>query len=115
MTTETIRTAPASAQQLADVTQFLALEAQLLDEGREEEWFDLLDDGLLYEIPVRQATEPRSNEVSAAVWRVHDTKAQIRVRINRLNTGHAYSEAPRPGRCAWSAASGPSRAAAPTY
>jgi 3-phenylpropionate/cinnamic acid dioxygenase small subunit len=94
MTTETIRPASASVQQLAAVTEFLGLEAQLLDEGREEEWFELLDDDLLYEIPVRQATEPRSKELSAAAWRVHDTKAQIRIRISRLNTGHAYSEVP---------------------
>ncbi len=97
MTAEATPAAPAaaaSAEQLTAVTQFLALEARLLDEGREEEWYELLDDDLRYEIPVRQATEPREREVSPAAWRLRDTKAHVRTRIDRLNTGIAYSEIP---------------------
>lgn len=76
------------------MTQFLAHEARLLDEGREEEWYELLDDDLLYELPIRQATEPRANEVDRTAWRLRDTKAHVRTRIDRLNTGIAYSEIP---------------------
>ena len=93
-TTQPVQDTPATAEQLAAVSRFLAVEARLLDEGREEEWFELLDDDLLYEIPVRQATEPRSNEVSPDAWRLRDTKAHVRARLDRLNTGHAYSEIP---------------------
>jgi 3-phenylpropionate/cinnamic acid dioxygenase small subunit len=84
----------ADAELLALVTQFFSLEARLLDEGREEEWYQLLDDELLYTIPIRQATEPRRNEIVRNAFRVRDTKAHVRTRIDRLNTGLAYSEVP---------------------
>lgn len=74
--------------------QFLAHEARLLDEGREEDWFTLLDDDLLYTIPIRQATEPRSNEVDRSSFRVRDTKTHVRTRLDRINTGIAYAEVP---------------------
>ncbi|GAA1640814.1 aromatic-ring-hydroxylating dioxygenase subunit beta [Georgenia ruanii] len=95
-TTETTKTTAvaADAELRALVTQFLAQEARLLDDGREEEWYELLDDDLVYEIPVRQATEPRSHEFTQRGIRVKDTKAHIRTRIDRLNTGLAYSEVP---------------------
>ncbi|MGW1976585.1 aromatic-ring-hydroxylating dioxygenase subunit beta [Streptomyces sp. NPDC001889] len=78
----------------AAVCTFLATEARLLDEGREEEWFKLLADDLLYTIPIRQAAEPRSAEVDRKAFRLRDTKADIRLRLNRLATNHAYSEVP---------------------
>lgn len=95
-TTETPKnTSVASDAELrAVVTQFLALEARLLDEGREEDWLDLLDDDLIYEVPKRQATEPRSDEYAQQGWRIRDTKTHMRTRIDRLNTGIAYSEVP---------------------
>ncbi|SEU32792.1 aromatic-ring-hydroxylating dioxygenase subunit beta [Nonomuraea wenchangensis] len=74
--------------------QFLALEARLLDEGREEEWLELLDDDLLYTVPSRQAALPRSAEINRDAWRVRDTKAHIVTRVRRGDQGHAYSEVP---------------------
>lgn len=82
------------AKLVALVGQFLAHEARLLDEGREEDWYALLDDDLLYTVPIRQATEPRSKEVDRNAFRIRDTKAHIRTRIDRLATGNAYSEVP---------------------
>src|SRR5882757_541984 len=82
------------AEIYAVATQFLALEARLLDEGREEEWYALLDDELRYTIPIRQAAEPRSNEVDRTTFRLRDTKAHVRTRIDRANTGIAYSQVP---------------------
>ena len=75
-------------------TQFLALESKLLDEAREEDWYQLLDPELLYVIPIRQATEQRSDEVNRAAFRVRDTLAHVRLRIDRLSTAKAYSEIP---------------------
>jgi len=75
-------------------SQFLALESKLLDEAREEDWFQLLDPDLLYVIPIRQATEQRSDEVNRQAFRVRDTLAHVRMRIDRLATGNAYSEIP---------------------
>lgn len=76
------------------VAQFLAHEARLLDEGRETEWLDLLDEDLLYTVPSRQSTTPRSNEINRSAWRIRDTKAHVVTRVARINTGHAYSEVP---------------------
>ncbi|MGP6177699.1 aromatic-ring-hydroxylating dioxygenase subunit beta [Microbacterium sp. A196] len=82
------------AKTYATVANFLSLEARLLDEGREEDWFLLLDAEYRYTIPMRQSTEPRSKEITRTMWRVNDTLAHIRSRIDRTNTGHAYSEVP---------------------
>ncbi|WP_432841939.1 aromatic-ring-hydroxylating dioxygenase subunit beta [Dactylosporangium sp. CA-092794] len=76
------------------VVTFLAREARLLDEGREEEWYELLADDLLYTIPIRQAAEPRSAEVDRSAYRLRDNKRNIRARLDRLATGHAYCEVP---------------------
>lgn len=78
----------------AQVAQFLAAEARLLDEGREEEWYELLADDLDYSVPIRQATLPRADEVNRNAFRLRDTKAEVRARLARLATGHAYSEVP---------------------
>jgi 3-phenylpropionate/cinnamic acid dioxygenase small subunit len=92
--TSTIDTDTVSAELLTTVTQFLGKEARLLDEGREQEWLELLDDELVYTIPVRQATEPRSNEISRTSFRLRDAKPHVIKRVERLNTGHAYCEVP---------------------
>ncbi len=76
------------------VCQFLAHEARLLDENRDHEWLELLDDELLYTIPSRQAALPVTDEVNRNAWRVRDTKAHMVTRIARTDTGHAYSEVP---------------------
>lgn len=86
--------APVDAELIATVTQFLGLEAKILDEGREEDWLDLLDEDLLYTVPVRLATEDRSDEVQPGAFRIRDTKYHVRTRIKRLATGNAYSEIP---------------------
>jgi 3-phenylpropionate/cinnamic acid dioxygenase small subunit len=76
------------------VSQFLGQEARLLDNGDEEGWYLMLDDDFAYHVPVRQATEPRSREFEGNGIRIRDTKAHIRTRLDRLNTGIAYSEVP---------------------
>src|SRR3954454_1187544 len=87
-------TAPVDAELLATVTQFLALEAKLLDEGREEEWLELLDEELIYVVPTRLATEDRADEIQHGAFRTRDTKYHVRTRLQRLATRHAYSEIP---------------------
>src|SRR3954447_1694763 len=86
--------APVDPELLATVTQFLALEAKLLDEGREEDWLELLDEELLYVVPIRLATENRADEIQRGAFRIRDTKYHVRMRLQRLGTGHAYSEIP---------------------
>lgn len=83
-----------SADLYIQVSQFLGLEARLLDEGREEEWLGLLAEDLSYEVPIRAATAPRSDEFSVPGYRIRDTKLHMETRVARLNTGIAYSEVP---------------------
>lgn len=93
-TESTVTPHPVDYATYTTVAQFLAHEARLLDEGREQDWFVLLDDDLLYTVPSRQSTEPRSMEINRNAWRIRDTKAHVRTRIARQHTGHAYSEVP---------------------
>lgn len=76
------------------VTQFLALEAMLLDEGRFEEWLDLLDDAITYEAPIRLGTNRREEELSSGGYRFKDDKDILRLRVARLATGFGYAETP---------------------
>lgn len=94
MTTTQTTDISADSALRATITQFLATEARLLDEGRENEWLDLLDEEMHYEVPIRQATEPRSDEYSQPAYRLYDSKTHLRTRMARLETGLAYSEVP---------------------
>jgi N,N-dimethyl phenylurea N-demethylase beta subunit len=73
---------------------FLAREAKLLDERRFEEWFATLDDELSYTVPIRQAKLAYGDEHQAGAYRISDDKGLIRVRIDRLLSGHAWAEVP---------------------
>ncbi|HTW88703.1 MAG TPA: aromatic-ring-hydroxylating dioxygenase subunit beta, partial [Candidatus Binataceae bacterium] len=66
----------------------------LLDEGRFEDWYALLDDALVYEAPLRLGTSKRSDEMVANAYRFEDDKKILRTRIDRINTGNAYAESP---------------------
>jgi 3-phenylpropionate/cinnamic acid dioxygenase small subunit len=76
------------------IEQFLGTEARLLDEGDLEGWYLLLDDEMYYETPIRVSTELPRDEVIRGAFRIRDDKAAIRTRIDRYNTGMAYSEVP---------------------
>lgn len=76
------------------VTQFLALEAMLLDEGRFEQWLDLLDEELIYEAPIRSGSDHREHEHAGGGYRFNDSKDLIKIRLKRIETGKGYSELP---------------------
>lgn len=76
------------------VTQFLALEAMLLDEGKFEQWFELLDDELTYEAPIRSGSDRRENELAGGGYRFKDSKEFIKFRLKRQDTGKGWSEMP---------------------
>ncbi len=73
---------------------FLAKEAKLLDERRFDEWFDMLDDDILYHIPIREARLDYDQEWTGGAYRIRDDKGLIKVRIDRLKSGHAWAETP---------------------
>jgi len=76
------------------VSQFLGYEASLLDERRFWDWFALLDDEIVYQIPLRTVREFGKDEFPPNAWRQRDDKAMMETRIKRLFTGSAWAEDP---------------------
>ncbi|MBD7977988.1 MULTISPECIES: aromatic-ring-hydroxylating dioxygenase subunit beta [Pseudomonas] len=74
--------------------EFLATEALLLDERRFRDWYDMLDDELNYEVPIRIAMKTYAEEFPDGAYRISDSKAHIQTRIARLESGHAWAEVP---------------------
>ena len=77
------------------VSQFLGYEAMLLDQNRYDEWLALLDDSIIYEVPIR-LTDSRGaeSELPSATFRVRDDIAMLKKRIERIATGEAWAENP---------------------
>lgn len=76
------------------VHNFLAKEALLLDERRFDEWFALLDDDVVYEVPLRVSAYHFKDEFPGQAYRVLDRKAHIKTRIDRMASGQAWAEVP---------------------
>lgn len=74
--------------------EFLATEAKLLDERRFRDWYELLDDEIVYHVPLRQARLAFGDEVPAGAYRILDSKKHIETRIKRLESGAAWAETP---------------------
>lgn len=75
-------------------SRFLAQEAKLLDERRFDEWLGLLDDDIIYEVPIRVARLKFADETAGKAHFIYDTKARLKVRVERLNCGDCWSETP---------------------
>jgi len=77
------------------IVAFLYREAQLLDDRCFDEWLGLLDDDLLYRMPVR-STRPdgQGSEFSDAMYHFDDTKTTLAMRVDRLKSGDAWAEVP---------------------
>lgn len=74
--------------------QFLGREALLLDERRFWDWFALLDDQMVYCVPVRTVREAGADEFAPAGYRQRDDKSMLETRIKRLHSGFAWAEDP---------------------
>ena len=67
----------------------LEREARLLDQGRFEDWLAMYSAQCIYWIPATPGGDPR-REVAVAF----DDRRRLEVRVYRLRTGHAWSQAP---------------------
>lgn len=76
------------------VRQFLGREAMLLDTGRIDEWVGLLDEGIVYEIPLRITARKREDEFPKGAFRMHEDMAMIRKRLERMGTSENWAEDP---------------------
>ena len=98
------------AEVIREVEQFLYREARLLDERRFHEWVELFTEDVRYWMPIRSNRYPAESKAigrldqgqDAAIERVQaeelalldETKATLRSRIARLDTGMAWAEDP---------------------
>ncbi|MCP3805015.1 3-phenylpropionate/cinnamic acid dioxygenase subunit beta [Allokutzneria sp. A3M-2-11 16] len=91
---------PVSPAEHHAIEQFLSFEAQLLDEARYDDWLDLLADDLHYFMPLRRNTLHRDldRETTAPGELAHydDTRAELAVRILRVQQPTAWSDNPPP-------------------
>ncbi|SDB87913.1 ethylbenzene dioxygenase beta subunit [Raineyella antarctica] len=71
---------------------FLAREAKLLDERRFDEWLTMIDDEIVYEVPIRSARLSFEDEVSGGGYRIRDDKPLLALRVARLDSGQAWAE-----------------------
>jgi N,N-dimethyl phenylurea N-demethylase beta subunit len=76
------------------IRQFLGREAMLLDTGQLADWVSLLDDEILYEIPMRISARKREDEFPSGAFRMHEDLAMIRKRLERMGTNENWAEDP---------------------
>jgi 3-phenylpropionate/cinnamic acid dioxygenase small subunit len=74
--------------------EFLGHEAKLLDERRFWEWYALLDEELVYHVPLRQSRIAFADEVPPGAYRIKDSKKHIETRLKRQDSGAAWAEVP---------------------
>jgi 3-phenylpropionate/cinnamic acid dioxygenase small subunit len=75
---------------------FLFEEAEYLDDRRFTDWINCLAPDLVYEVPVRvtRGLEARDGEFSRDAYHMRDSFASMQMRVNRLQTEHAFGEDP---------------------
>ena len=69
-------------------------EAQLIDEGALDDWYDLFTDDALYWMPLKRGQ--REEEVHNALF--FEDRLMLKVRIERLKDPNAFSQSP-PSHC----------------
>jgi len=82
---------------LLKIERFLRMEARLLDQERYREWYALLADDLFYWMPLRENRRRRTKgrEITPDHMAFFDErKADIDVRLQRLESGMAWIEDP---------------------
>ena len=82
---------------LERIERFYRREARLLDEERYNDWYDLLADDLFYWMPLREnrfRRNPRPELDPNSMALFDESKADIAVRISRLNLNLAWTEDP---------------------
>ena len=78
-----------------DVLRFLNAEAALLDEGRFDEWLELLTEDVTYRMPVTITRERSDQPIYADDMEIlSESIHSLRFRIERLKTEFAWAEDP---------------------
>jgi 3-phenylpropionate/cinnamic acid dioxygenase small subunit len=80
------------AETFLTAQHFLAREAKLLDERRYDAWLEMLDDDIVYHVPIREARVDFADEHAGGGYRINDVRSLVETRIKRLNSGQAWAE-----------------------
>ncbi len=80
------------------IEQFLAYEAELLDDRKFREWLSLFSSDTHYWMPIRSSRTPRERHLEltgpGALASFDETKADLEQRIRKIETGKAWAEEP---------------------
>ena len=74
--------------------QFLAREAECLDDNRVRDWLAMLAPDIRYEVPIVQTRLRGEDPVVADGWHMKETFGSLEARVARLETGSAWGEDP---------------------
>jgi 3-phenylpropionate/cinnamic acid dioxygenase small subunit len=81
-----------------ECTRILYREAEMLDRGNLQEWFEFLAPDIEYRVPVRTTRRKRDGEgFSETAFFYDDDHSSLALRVARFVTDYAWSESP-PGR-----------------
>jgi len=80
---------------------FLFKEAELLDSNETSQWLELLSPDLTYRLPVQTSDDAEYTDQPLLSTGAHldETFSSIRMRVQRLATGHAWAEQPHSRTC----------------
>ena len=82
------------------VEEFLYFEAELLDERKLREWFDLLADDIRYWMPIRYNPSERPEDITEELSKpgegfyFDDDKQSLKIRVERAYARNAWAEMP---------------------
>ncbi|MHB8221180.1 MAG: aromatic-ring-hydroxylating dioxygenase subunit beta [Acidimicrobiales bacterium] len=86
-----------TAQDRNDIEQLLYKEAHLLDEGRFEEWLDLLTDDVEYVMPLTEHVQGKVEPAGHPI--IKDDKTMLMARVAKNATGFSHVEIPTSMTC----------------
>lgn len=82
------------AEIYATISQYLSIEARILDERRFDDWLELLADDIQYRMPLQVTRELKDGSSHADTSYFEDDKTTLTSRLARLGTTSAWSEDP---------------------
>jgi 3-phenylpropionate/cinnamic acid dioxygenase small subunit len=93
--TATVGSGEAGSQTYFAAVEFLNREAELLDDNRIRDWFELLDPEVDYRVPIRVTRERAAGPgFSDEGWHMFEDHGSLEARVARLETEYAWAEDP---------------------
>ncbi|MBM3484240.1 MAG: aromatic-ring-hydroxylating dioxygenase subunit beta [Alphaproteobacteria bacterium] len=74
--------------------QFLAFEAECLDDNRVTDWLGLLTPDITYDMPIMQTQRRTGDPIAPNGWHMKETFGSLESRVARLGTNSAWGEDP---------------------